>query len=215
MRTIGKVTVLVLNCLQAIAIPLAATAQQPVAEDFSTELPRIPPNNPEAGRDAIAVQPGYRVELAAAEPNVTDPVAMCFDQDGHLYVVEMRDYSEQDQERLGRIRILEDADGDGRYERATVFADDLSWPTAVIAYDGGVFIGAAPELLYLKDVDGDRKADTRKVVFRGFGRSNVQGLINSFRWGLDNRIHGATSSAGGADCQTRSRGDGTGRSRRA
>ena len=80
---------------------------------------------------------------------------------------------------------------------ARVFADHLSWPTAVICSGGGVFIGAAPDILYCKDTDGDGKADERKVVFTGFGRGNVQGLLNSFQWGLDNRIHGATSSSGG------------------
>lgn len=71
------------------------------------------------------------MELIAAEPLVTDPVAMCFDPDGRLYVVEMRDYSEQDQEQLGRIRLLEDRNNDGRYESATVFAEKLSWPTSL------------------------------------------------------------------------------------
>lgn len=165
--------------------------------DFSAELPRIPPRDPVAGQQSIETKPGYRVDLIAAEPEVVDPVAMCFDADGRLYVVEMRDYSEQDKEQLGRIRILEDEDGDGRYERATVFADGLSWPTAIINYDGGVFVGAPPLLLYLKDADGDRRADIRRVVFSGFSRSNVQGMMNSLRWGLDNRIHGAASSTGG------------------
>ena len=80
---------------------------------------------------------------------------------------------------------------------ARVFVDHLSWPTAVICSDGGVFIGAAPDILYCKDTDGDGKADVRKVVFTGFGRGNVQGLLNSFQWGLDGRIHGATSTSGG------------------
>ena len=60
-----------------------------------------------------------------------------------------------------------------------------------------MFVGAAPDIYYCKDTDGDGKADERKVVFTGFGRSNVQGLLNWFHWGLDNRIHGATSSSGG------------------
>lgn len=108
----------------------------------------------------------------------------------------MRDYSEQADDYLGTVRLLEDTDGDGRFDRATLFADNLSWPTAIACYDGGVFIGAAPDILYCKDTDGDGRADHREVVYRGFGRSNVQGLLNSFTWGLDNRIHGATSSAG-------------------
>ena len=81
---------------------------------------------------------GFRIELVAAEPLVVDPVAMAFDEQGGLFVVEMRDYSEQDKERLGRVRRLTDDDGDGRFDRSTVFVDGLSWPTAVAWYDGGV-----------------------------------------------------------------------------
>jgi putative membrane-bound dehydrogenase-like protein len=136
------------------------------------------------------------MEQTAAEPLVHSPVAIAFDENGRMYVVEMIDYSEQDKEFLGAVRVLEDTDGDGRFDKSTVLADKLSWPTAIACYDGGVFVGAAPDIYYLKDTDGDGKADIRKTVFTGFGRSNVQGLFNSFLWGLDNRIHGATSSSG-------------------
>src|SRR5262249_58054133 len=97
------------------------------------------------------VKPGFRLELTAAEPLVVDPVAMSFDENGRLFVVEMRDYSERRAERLGRIRLLEDTDGDGRFDKSTVFADDLGWPTAVICYQGGVFVGCTPDILYFKD----------------------------------------------------------------
>ncbi len=168
-------------------------AQEP---DFAAELPRIPPTEPAAAVDTFQVQPGFRLEQVAAEPHVASPVAACFDERGRMYVVEMRDYSEQDKEALGTLRLLEDADADGRFEKSTIFADKLSWPTAAICWDGGLFVGAAPDIFYLKDTDADGRADVRRVVFTGFGRSNVQGLINSFQWGLDNRIHGATSSSG-------------------
>ena len=110
---------------------------------------------------------GFRMDLVAAEPQVIDPVAMAFDEAGRLYVVEMRDYSEQDKERLGRIRLLTDEDGDGRFETSQVFVDDLSWPTAVTCYDGGVFIGDAPDILYCKDTDGDGKADVQQGHLHG------------------------------------------------
>jgi putative membrane-bound dehydrogenase-like protein len=166
-------------------------------EDFADELPRIPPHEPAEAMATIKTLPGFKVEQAAAEPLVHSPVALSFDEEGRMYVVEMIDYSEQDKEFLGTVRLLEDTDEDGRFDKSTVFADKLSWPTAIACYDGGVFVGAAPDIYYLKDTDGDGRADVRKVVFTGFGRSNVQGLFNSFQWGLDNRIHGATSSSGG------------------
>ena len=172
----------------------------PSQPDYGAELPRIPPKEPAEAMKAFRVLPGFRIELAAAEPLVRDPVAMAFDENGRLFVVEMVDYSEQDKEFLGTIRLLEDGNGDGTYEKSVVYADKLSWPTAIACWDGGVFVGAAPDILYLKDADGDGKADKpgeRRVVFTGFNRSNVQGLLNSFHWTLDNRIHGATSLSGG------------------
>jgi putative membrane-bound dehydrogenase-like protein len=172
----------------------------PSQPDFGAELPRIPPKEPAEALKTFQVLPGFRIELAAAEPLVRDPVAMAFDENGRLFVVEMVDYSEQDKEFLGTVRLLEDGDGDGAFEKSIVYADRLSWPTAIACWDGGVFVGAAPDVLYLKDGDGDGKADKpgeRRVVFTGFSRGNVQGLLNSFHWTLDNRMHGATSLSGG------------------
>jgi putative membrane-bound dehydrogenase-like protein len=169
----------------------------PAAAIYAGELPRIPPTEPADALKTFQVIPGFRMEQVAAEPLVRDPIAMSFDADGRLFVVEMCDYSEQDKEFLGQIRLLEDTDGDGKFDKSTVFADKLSWPTAITCYDGGVFVGAAPDIDYLKDTTGDGKADVRKTVFTGFKRDNVQGLLNSFQWTLDNRIHGATSLSGG------------------
>jgi putative membrane-bound dehydrogenase-like protein len=157
--------------------------------DYADELPRVPATEPAAAINTFQLIDGFKMELVAAEPQVTDPVAMAFDENGNLFVAEMRGYSEHGDDQVGQIRFLEDTNGDGLFDRSTVFADRMSWPTAVACYDGGIFVGATPDLLYLKDENGDRQADRREVVLSGFGASNVQGLINSFRWGLDNRIH--------------------------
>lgn len=188
-------------CL-ADAVPRAFAAEPPSADsvdrDYSSELPRIPPREPEEALKTFQVADGFRIEQAAAEPLVTDPVAMAFDENGRLFVVEMKDYSEDDKAFLGQVRMLEDVDGDGRFDKSDIYAEGLSWPTAILCYGGGVIVGAAPDIFYLRDNDGDRRAEIQQRLYTGFGRSNVQGLLNTFQWGLDNRIHGATSSSGGS-----------------
>jgi putative membrane-bound dehydrogenase-like protein len=166
--------------------------------DYSAELPRIPPTPADKAVDTFVVKEGYKIELAAAEPLVASPVAICWDERGRMYVVEMRGYSEHRDEKLSRVRVLDDDNNDGVYDRSTILAADLLWPTAIACWDGGVFVADAPDILYLKDTDGDGKADVRKRVFTGFGVQNVQGLLNSFHWMLDNRIQGSASSNGGS-----------------
>src|SRR4029079_5770719 len=124
----------------------------------------------------------------APEPLVADPVAVAFDENARLYVVEMRGYSENKDEHLSRMRRLDDADGDGKYDKSTIFKDGLSWPTAIFCWAGGVLVVDAPDIFYFKDTSGDGKADEEKKLYTGLGVSNVQGLANSFQWGLDNRI---------------------------
>ncbi len=174
------------------------TAAEPEADPAL--LPRVAPLGPEAALETFQVAEGFRVELAAAEPLVTDPVALCFDADGSLYVAEMRGYSERKEERLGRVRRLRDEDGDGFYEESRIWAEDLAWPTAIVCWRDGVFVADSPDLIYLRDSDGDGKADQRNRVWTGFGegqeRVNVQGLPNNLRWGPEGRMHGATSLNG-------------------
>src|SRR5438094_1691493 len=107
----------------------------------SNDLPRFPAVEPKDALKTFHVKKGFHIELAASEPNVASPVAMSFDERGRLFVVEMIDYSERREEipHLGRIRLLEDTDGDGVFDKSTVFADNLPWPTAVFCYGGGIF----------------------------------------------------------------------------
>ena len=134
--------------------------------------------------------PGFRIELVAAEPDVVDPVAISFDESGRLFVVEMRDYP-LDPAPKGRIKLLEDRDGDGRYEHSTVFAEGLHMPTGIMRWRKGVLVTCAPDILYLEDTNGDGRADVRRVVLTGFATTNPQLRLNGLLYGIDNWIYAA------------------------
>ncbi len=170
--------------------------------DYASEMPRIPATEPDKAIATFTVAPGFAMELLASEPLVTDPIALAFDENLGLYAVEMRGYSENREDDLSRIRYLLDDNGDGKYDRSTIFAKGLRWPTAIHCWKGGVIVADAPDLFYFRDTDGDGVADLKEVLFTGFGVGNVQGLVNSFQWGLDNRIYGATSSSGASLART-------------
>lgn len=188
------------------SIPLRAETDEPEANP--NDLPRTQPTPPESAPSSFVTKPGFHLEITAAEPLIRDPIEICFDENGRLFVVEMIDYSELRGENphLGQIRMLEDTDGDGTYDRSHVYADNLPWPTAVTCWKGGIFVAATPDIFYLKDTNNDGLADQREIVFTGFASAyapyatnqlNVQAMLNSFRWGFDNRIHGVTSLNGG------------------
>lgn len=183
--------------LFAASIALAQDATPDSADkDYSTELPRIPPKSPEEELLSFETVPGFTVELVAAEPLVADPIAFAFDTRGQLFVVEMKDYSEQETECLGSIALLRDINGDGKMDERTTFVEGLSWPTAIWPWRDGVLVAEPPRITWFRDTDKDGKSDKSEVWFEGFQRTNVQGLVNSLRWGVDGYIHGATSSSG-------------------
>ncbi len=180
----GFSSAIVLSC--ALAGASAARAQRPAV------APRSPK---EAVAAFVLADPALSIELVAAEPDVTSPVAIAWDEVGRLYVAEMLDYPVAT--TAGRIRRLEDRDGDGRYERSTVFADGLPFPNGVMPCFGGVLVTAAPNIWFLRDQDGDGRADERRVVLTGFGEGNTQLRVNGLEWGLDNWIYAANGRSDG------------------
>ncbi|HEX7900910.1 MAG TPA: PVC-type heme-binding CxxCH protein [Planctomycetota bacterium] len=155
--------------------------------------------SPEEIRKGLKIDAGLRVELAAAEPEVQSPVALAFDERGRMWVAEMLDYPNpvKDKGPQGRVKLLEDKDGDGRWETATVFADGLLMVNGVLPWDGGVVVTMAGTLLYLKDTDGDGKADVRRPMFTGFAEQNPQLRASFPTLGLDGWIYVANGQRGG------------------
>jgi len=181
-----------------------------------------PALSPEQALASMRPRRGFQVELAAAEPLVQDPIAFEWGADGRLWVVELTDYplgrvvpgadkptrAPHGEEVLtppegghytpgGRIKVLEDTDGDGRYDKATVFLDNLNFPTGVMPWRNGILVSAAPEIFYAEDTDGDGKADKRTTLFTGFVEGNQQHRVNGFDYGLDNWVYAANGESGG------------------
>ncbi len=159
------------------------------------------PLTAEQAVEAFQIEPGFRIEVVATEPQVTDPVDIAFDENGDLWVAEMRGYPydpAEGEKPRSRIRFLQDQDGDGRYETATVFADNLLHVSTVLPWKGGVIAAAAPDVLFLEDTDGDHKADIKEVRFTGFETDvTPEARINSLRYGLDNWIYAANAGRTG------------------
>jgi putative membrane-bound dehydrogenase-like protein len=154
--------------------------------------PDSPPLSPAESLAKIHVPTGYRVELAASEPLTIDPVAIDWDAAGRMWVVEMSDYPlgmDGNGQPGGRVRVLEDADGDGHYDKSTVFAEGLNFPNGILAWRDGIIVTAAPEILFLRDTDGDGRADTREVLVSGLTTGNQQLRANGLRWGLDGWVY--------------------------
>lgn len=158
------------------------------------------PLPPRRSEGEIRVRAGLAAELVACEPLVTSPVAIDFGPDGRVWVAEMVDYPagvKGDYRPGGRVRVLEDTDGDGKFDRATVFLDGIPFPTGVLVWRDGVLVCAAPDILFARDTDGDGKADRVEKLFSGFGTSNYQGRVNSLQLGLDGWVHGSCGLFGG------------------
>lgn len=158
-------------------------------------VPPAPVLSPVEALESFQIKPGFRIELAAAEPLVEDPVAISFDADGRMWVAEMRGYmpdidGQGETEPVGRVVVLEDADGDGFCETSTVFLDNLVLPrAAVCAYDG-VLVIEPPNLLYCRDTDGDGRADDKRILYTGFGGiESPEHAGNGLLYGLDNWIY--------------------------
>ncbi|MDB6174119.1 MAG: rane-bound dehydrogenase protein [Chthoniobacteraceae bacterium] len=153
------------------------------------------PLNPEESIRYTQVPADFDLQLFAAEPDVIKPIYMAWDERGRAWVVEARDYphglvagSEPGQ---ADIKICEDTDGDGRADKFTVFADGLNLATALVFVNGGIVVSEARQMLFLKDTNGDDKADVREVLLPGWGISDTHAMQSNLARGFDNWLYGA------------------------
>ena len=156
--------------------------------------------SPEEFIATAGLSDGLRLELAASEPAVVDPVGVTFDANGRMYVVEMGDYPTRPEGSppQGRIKQLIDKDLDGYYETWTVFADGLQYPTSVLPWRNGILVIQPPDILWLQDKNNDGEAENQEVLFSGFPVGNTQHNINGLIWGLDNWIYAANGGNHGS-----------------
>ncbi|MCF2492352.1 PVC-type heme-binding CxxCH protein [Dyadobacter chenhuakuii] len=143
---------------------------------------------PEKALATFQLPDNFQIELVASEPLLSDPVAMEIDEYGRMYVVEMHGYP-LDKSGTGKVRILEDADGDGKMDKTTVFAEGLVLPTGIMRWKKGILVTDPPNVLYLEDRDGDGRSDIRDTLLTGFAMSNPQHNFNNPLLGIDNWIY--------------------------
>lgn len=186
----------------ALEIPDVSIYDEPIS-DFTKryEVPRIQEAlSPDESQKLIQTPVDFDLQLFASEPDITNPIAMAWDERGRLWIVESVDYpntfKETDGQANDRIKICEDTNGDGKADKFTVFADGLNIPTSIVFSNGGVIVSMAPDFIFMKDTDGDDKADVREVIMTGWGKSDTHAGPSNLQYGFDNRIWGVTGYSG-------------------
>ncbi|MFV2070715.1 MAG: neutral/alkaline non-lysosomal ceramidase N-terminal domain-containing protein, partial [Pirellulales bacterium] len=159
---------------------------------LSMSPPSVSPLSVSDALKTFTVPAGFTVEAVAAEPLVVDPVNFAVGPDGRLWVVEMSDYprgAHDDGQPGGRIKVLSDTNGDGQYDQAALFLDELTYPTGVLPYRDGALVSCVPDIFLARDTDGDGRADQREVLYTGFTPANPQHQMSGFTRGLDHWIY--------------------------
>jgi putative membrane-bound dehydrogenase-like protein len=157
--------------------------------------------------EMMTLRPGFSVKPFAMEPLIGNIIDFTWDARGRMWAVETNDYPSSFAPDTGanafvgtdRILIIDDTNGDGIADRTKVYADKLNLATSLVLVKGGVIVGQAPLMLFLGDANGDDKADSRKILFDGFSRSDTHGSISNLRYGFDNRIWGSNGYNGFRD----------------
>lgn len=155
--------------------------------------------SPEKALESFQLAEDLKIELVAAEPLVASPCAIAFDEKGRLFVAENRGYPRMESPPQGRVAMLVDEDGDGKMDRRTEFAEGLTYPNGVLPWKDGLIVTCAPDVLFLRDANGDGKADERRVLLTGFDTTqSTQLRVNAPQIGPDGWIYLAAGLSGGS-----------------
>jgi putative membrane-bound dehydrogenase-like protein len=157
------------------------------------------PMSPKGSLERIQVPADCQVSLFASEPEIAKPIAMAWDGKGRLWIAETADYPHgvmENGQGHDSIRICEDTDHDGRADKFTVFATGLNIPTGLVLVNGGVIVSQPPRFVFLKDTNGDDKADERKEIISGWGIRDTHAQASNLHYGFDNWIYGCVGYSG-------------------
>lgn len=169
-----------------------ATAQDPSKQHRTSNAPFL---KPEEAVAKMSIPEGFEVKIFAAEPDIGEPIAFCFDDRGRVWVVENYNYVDrrqhiEDQVKT-RVQIFEDRDGDGVFDRKKLFTDKLSFTSGIALGFGGVFLGSPPSFQFIPDANGDDIPDgPPEVLLDGWGIDDRHETLNSFIWGPDGWLYG-------------------------
>ncbi|HTA31754.1 MAG TPA: PVC-type heme-binding CxxCH protein, partial [Candidatus Cybelea sp.] len=150
--------------------------------------------SPEAAVKEMSLPPGFKATLFAGEPDIKQPIAFAIDDRGRIWVAEGYTYPRRAPEGQGKDRILvfEDTNGDGKFDKRTVFMEGLNLVSGLEVGFGGVWVGAAPYLMYIPIADGDepKPAGPPKILLDGWGYQDTHETLNTFTWGPDGWLYG-------------------------
>jgi putative membrane-bound dehydrogenase-like protein len=175
---------------------------------FHSSEPKVPPRpnlalkddiykyagvKPEEAPAIMTVPEGFEVKLFAGEPDVRQPIGFCMDDRGRLWVAEAYCYPirRKESEANDRILIFEDTDGDGHFDKCTVFMEHLNLVSGIEYGFGGLWVGAAPYLMFIPiDASGDKPAGPPKILLDGWAYQDTHETLNTFTWGPDGWLYG-------------------------
>src|SRR6185436_15999300 len=197
---VKRVALIFISIAALLSLVLRAPAKNlknPGPEDAPIRfpLPIVDAKSPRDELKTFKIADGFEIRLVAAEPMVEDPIALSFDAEGRIYVVEMRGYMHDiegkgEDQPLGRIKLLADTDGDGEIDKSSIFLDGLFMPRGVMVWKDGIIVAEPPNLFFVRDSNGDGVGDERTVIAGNYGTRGGQPehMANCPIFSIDNWI---------------------------